>query len=130
MRLRHAVRHSHRDRVERDDFNTALALSDLFGYFKEAAKLLAEGDPKAKRMVNQIRETYGLLGLFKKDAKAYLAQYAKGEEIPEEVRAVAEERFAARKEKNWARSDELRERLRSLGYAVKDQKDGYTLSKL
>ncbi len=118
------------DEAMSDDFNTALALSDLFGYFKEAAKLLAEGDPKAKRMVNQIRETYGLLGLFKKDAKAYLAQYAKGEEIPEEVRAVAEERFAARKEKNWARSDELRERLKSLGYAVKDQKDGYTLSKL
>ena len=33
-----------------DDFNTALALSDLFGYFKEVSRLLAEHDPKARRM--------------------------------------------------------------------------------
>ena len=114
-----------------DDFNTALALADLFGYFKEAGKLLAENDPAAKKIVNQIRKTYGLLGLFTKDAKEYLAQYApKGEEVPEEVKAVAEERQAARAARDWARSDELRDRLKSLGYAVKDAKDGYTLTKI
>ncbi len=114
-----------------DDFNTALALADLFGYFKEAGKLLAENDPAAKKIVNQIRKTYGLLGLFTKDAKEYLAQYApKSEEVPEEVKAVAEERQAARAARDWARSDELRDRLKSLGYAVKDAKDGYTLTKI
>ncbi len=114
-----------------DDFNTALALSDLFGYFKEAGKLLAENDPAAKRIVNQIRRTYGLLGLFKKDAKEYLAAYApKGEDVPEEVQAVAEERKAARAARDWARSDELRTRLQSMGYAVKDTKDGYELTKI
>ena len=114
-----------------DDFNTALALADLFGYFKEVSRLLAEGDPKARRIVNQIRKTYSLLGLFKKDAKEYLAQYGeKQEEVPEEVLAVAEERRAARTNKDWAKSDELREKLKALGYAVKDSKDGYTLTKL
>lgn len=114
-----------------DDFNTALALSDLFGYFKEAGRSFAENDPKAKKIVNQIRKTYGLLGLFAKDAKTYLAQYApKAEEVPENVKAVAEERQAARAARDWARSDELRDRLKSLGYAVKDSKDGYTLSKI
>ena len=119
------------DEAMSDDFNTALALSDLFGYFKEVSRLLAEHDPRARRIVNQIRATYSLLGLFKKDAKQYLAAYGeKQEEVPEEVKAVAEERKAARANKDWAKSDELREKLKALGYAVKDSKDGYTLTKL
>ena len=119
------------DEAMSDDFNTALALSDLFGYFKEVTRLLAEKDPRARRIVNQIRKTYSLLGLFKKDAKEYLAAYGeKQEDIPEEVKAVAEERKAARANKDWAKSDELREKLKALGYAVKDGKDGYTLTKL
>ena len=112
-----------------DDFNTALALSDLFGYFKEVSKCLAEHDPRARRITNQIRKTYSLLGLFKKDARQYLAAYAPKAEIPAEVVAVAEERLQARREKNWAKSDELRDKLKQLGYAVKDSKDGYTLEK-
>ena len=119
------------DEAMSDDFNTALALSDLFGYFKEVSRLLAERDSRARRIVNQIRATYSLLGLFKKDAKQYLAAYGeKQEEVPEEVKAVAEERKAARANKDWAKSDELREKLKSLGYAVKDSKDGYTLTRL
>ena len=119
------------DEAMSDDFNTALALSDLFGYFKEVSRLLSENDPRARRITNQIRKTYSLLGLFKKDAKEYLATYGeKQEEVPEEVKAVAEERKAARANKDWAKSDELREKLKALGYAVKDSKDGYTLTKL
>ena len=119
------------DEAMSDDFNTALALSDLFGYFKEVSRLLAERDPRARRIVNQIRATYSLLGLFKKDAKQYLAAYGeKQEEVPEEVKAVAEERKAARANKDWAKSDELREKLKALGYAVKDGKEGYTLTRL
>ena len=38
-----------------------------------------------------------------------------------------EERLAARREKNWAKSDELRDKIAAAGYTVKDGKDGYTL---
>ena len=118
------------DAAMSDDFNTALALSDLFGYFREVSRLLAENDAKARRMTNQIRETYALLGLFRRDPAQYFALYGKKEEIPAEVIAVAEERKAARAEKNWAKSDELREKLKEMGYAVKDSKEGYTLNKI
>lgn len=118
------------DAAMSDDFNTALALSDLFGYFKEASRLLAGNDSRARRITNQIRKTYSLLGLFKKDAREYLQTYAKKEDVPAEVKAVAEERKAARAEKNWAKSDELRDKLKTLGYAVKDSKDGYELTKI
>ena len=40
--------------------------------------------------------------------------------IPAEVTALAEARAAARKEKNWAESDRLRDEIAKLGYAVKD----------
>ena len=46
------------------------------------------------------------------------------------MKAVAEERAAARAGRDWAKSDELRERLRAMGYAVRDSKDGYELEKL
>ena len=118
------------DSAMEDDFNTALALADLFGYFKEVGRLLDAGDSKARRMTNQIRETYSLLGLFKQSPAAYAEKYAKKEEIPADVVAVAEERKTARAEKNWAKSDELREKLKEMGYAVKDSKDGYTLTKI
>ena len=114
-----------------DDFNTALALSNLFGYFKEMKKLLAAKEGKAAAYAAQIRQTYGLLGLVQKDAKAYIEKYGKaeGEAIPDEVQAVAKERWEARLAKNWAKSDELRTKLSELGYTVKDSKEGYTLTK-
>ena len=114
-----------------DDFNTALALSNLFGYFKELKKLTAAKDEKAAAYAAQLRETYGLLGLFKKDAKEYVAWFeAKNtEEIPAAVKAVAEERWAARTARDWAKSDELRAKLAEMGYAVKDSKTGYELIK-
>lgn len=114
-----------------DDFNTALALGNLFGYFKEMRKFLSEKDARAAATAVQLRETYSLLGLFKKDAAAYVKWYESknAAEIPAEVRAIAEERFAARAAKDWAKSDSLRAKLSEMGYAVKDSKEGYTLTK-
>lgn len=114
-----------------DDFNTALALGNLFGYFKEMRKFLSEKDARAAAMAAQLRETYSLLGLFKKDASAYVKWYESknAAEIPSEVKAIAEERLAARAAKDWAKSDALRAKLAELGYAVKDSKEGYTLTK-
>ena len=119
-----------------DDFNTALALSNLFGYFKEMKKQLAEGTTggliAALSTSVQIRKTYGLLGLFEKNAGEYKAWYeAKNTaSIPAEVQAVAEERWAARTNRDWAKSDELRAKLAEMGYAVKDSKTGYELTKI
>jgi cysteinyl-tRNA synthetase len=114
-----------------DDFNTALALSNLFAYFKEMKKYLAAGDGKAAAFAAQVRKSYGLLGLFSKDAKAFVEERGeKGEEIPADVKAIAEERWAARLNRDWAKSDELRAKLAEMGYAVKDSKTEYTLTKM
>ena len=114
-----------------DDFNTALVLSNLFGYFKQIKKLLAAGDNAAAALAAQIKKTYSLLGLFQQAPATYLAWHEQThkEELPTDVKAVAEERWAARLAKDWAKSDALRAKLAEMGYAVKDSKDGYTLTK-
>ena len=120
------------DRCMDDDFNTALAISDLFGLFKKVSAKLAAGDESCADDVRQIRQTYSLLGLFKKDAKQYFAEVEArkdGEEIPAEIAELAERRWQAKKMRDFATADELRKKLDEAGYAVKDAKDGYSVSK-
>ena len=114
-----------------DDFNTALAISNLFGIFKKVKAKLNAGDKTATDDVNQIRKTYSLIGLFTTDAKVFIS-YVDGkakDDIPAEVKALAEQRLGARKNKDWAESDRLRDQILALGYLIKDGKDEYTLSK-
>ena len=49
--------------------------------------------------------------------------------MPAEVAALAERRWQAKRDKNWAEADSIRARLAELGYEVKDTKDGYTVNK-
>lgn len=49
--------------------------------------------------------------------------------VPAEVKDLADKRVAARREKNFALSDQLRDQIAALGYTVLDTKDGYTLKR-
>ncbi len=119
------------DEVMSDDFNTALATADLFAVFKEISRKYQAGDASCADDVAQVRKTYSLLGLFKKSAEGYFAEVAakNPEEIPEEIKALAQKRWQAKAAKNWAEADALRLEIDGAGYTVKDSKDGYTLSK-
>jgi cysteinyl-tRNA synthetase len=48
--------------------------------------------------------------------------------VPAEVVQLAEQRENARREKNWKRSDELRDRISTLGWDVRDTKVGQKLT--
>jgi cysteinyl-tRNA synthetase len=54
----------------------------------------------------------------------------KEEIIPDEITHLVIEREDARKSKDWAKSDELRKRINSLGYEVKDTDSGSKISKI
>ena len=115
-----------------DDFNTALAISNLFGLFKGLKAKINANDNSAKADANQIKKTYSLIGLFTSDAKDFIDYYEqknKGEEIPSQVIDLANERVKARQNKDWALSDKLRDEILGLGYVINDSKDGYSLSK-
>jgi cysteinyl-tRNA synthetase len=50
--------------------------------------------------------------------------------IPDEIIQLVKERETARKEKNWAKSDNLRAKINSLGYEIKDSDNGAKISKI
>lgn len=117
-----------------EDFNTALALSELYSLFREISRKLAAGDSSCAADVAQIRKTYSLLGLFKKDAEAYLREAAAKSPasdgaVPQNVVELAERRWQAKKARDWASADALRAEIDSLGYLVKDGRDGYEIVK-
>lgn len=51
-------------------------------------------------------------------------------EIPKEIEDLARKREEARKKKDWKESDVLREKIKSLGWNLKDEKTGYSLQKI
>ena len=114
-----------------DDFNTALAISDLYGYFRTIRGLIAAKDEKAGAMLSQIRKTYSLIGLFKKDPTEYVKAYeAKHDEpVPAEITAMAEKMQNARLQKDYAAADALRADILQKGYLVMISKDGVSVKK-
>jgi cysteinyl-tRNA synthetase len=53
-----------------------------------------------------------------------------GEDIPEEIKTLASQRIEARKEKNFTLADELRDRIKILGYEIIDKKSGTEIKKI
>ncbi len=76
-------------------------------------------DKNADGKLETIRKMDRVLGLKLIDTKKI--------KIPENIKIIAEERKAARLEGNWDKSDELRTKLKKLGWIIKDEKDGYEL---
>lgn len=52
------------------------------------------------------------------------------EETPEEIIKMAEERKLARDDKDWSKSDDLRNKIKDFGYEIKDTGDGYKITKI
>lgn len=119
------------DRAMSDDFNTALALSDLYAFFKKIRAAVAAKDPVAGKMLSQVKKTYSLLGLFRFDPETYVKNYEKTHEepVPENVRALAEKMQAARAAKDYALSDSIRAEILASGYTVMISKDGVSVKK-
>ena len=100
-----------------DDMNMPLALS----YVWEAAKF----EKKAKEVAKFLEKFDTVLGIKIDEVPNEVEQ-----EIPEEVLNLVEERKIARENKDWAKSDELRDRIREKGYVVKDTKEGMEISEI
>ena len=120
------------DDAMRDDLNTSKAISYLFNIFKEAREKLQNNDKSVMATLNSVINTYSLLGLFKENPENFINMVdTKSEvEIPKEIKALAEKRWQAKKDRDFALADSLREEIQSLGYLVKDTRDGYDLSKI
>ena len=95
-----------------DNLNTPLALGVLFSLIKEA---------KSKQVYDLALKFDQALGLELDKVDEV--------EIPDNVKELAELRWQAKKEKNWAVADKYRDEISALGYVIKDSAQNYTIEK-
>ena len=100
-----------------DDFNTADAVAAVFELVKYA-NTTADGD-SSKEYLQGILDVLGKLT----DVLGIIVE-KKEELLDADIEAVIEERQAARKEKNFARADEIRDELLARGIILKDTREG------
>ncbi len=100
-----------------DDFNTADALSAVFEMVKLANVSVTE--ESAKELVSRVDETLRKL----LDVLGILPERKK-ETLDAEVEALIAERQAARKARNFARADEIRNQLTEMGILLEDTREG------
>ena len=91
-----------------DDLNMPQAMSVVWDVIKNPIK--------SKKFAELLRKFDQVLGV-KIDEKEEI-------ELPKEIEDIIEDRKQARTDKDWNKSDELRDKLFDLGYVVKDTKNG------
>lgn len=104
-----------------DDLNTPDALAALFELVKDINTGSANADRAsleyAAKMFDELTGVLGLLYNRKKD------------EVPAEVTELVQQRADAKKAKDWATADAIRDKITALGYTVKDTAQGPQLIK-
>ncbi len=122
-----------------DDFNTAAALghlSDAFALMNEVAELAEGGKADAATVAATLRWLHRdvgavteVLGLFQKDPERYLADLDAAEAgkkgvDPAEIEGLIAERNQARKDRDFARADAIRDDLAARGVTLRDGPGG------
>lgn len=108
-----------------DDFNTPQALAVLFEMTHEINSLRQLDGEKARDLAKILKILAGYLGLLQEEAENFLQKGVSGELI-EKIEILLAQRESARKAKDWAKADELRQALLHLGIEVEDSPQGTT----
>ena len=100
-----------------DDLNTADAISVIFELVKYANVNVTEESTKAtvELVLNTVTKLCDILGIITEK---------KEEILDSDIEALIEERQAARKAKNFARADEIRDQLSDMGIILEDTREG------
>ncbi|HSO10869.1 MAG TPA: cysteine--tRNA ligase [Anaerolineales bacterium] len=102
-----------------DDFNTPLALAALYELVKaiNTARDNSANDEQLKTAQATLRELTNVFGL-------RLQEKQGSSDAEAQVNTLIAERNEARKQKQWARSDQIRDQLKEMGVTIEDSKDG------
>lgn len=108
-----------------DDLNTSLALATLSDFSRKINEWLGNetmSKADARKVLAFIEDINNVLGVFDFDQDDGV--------VPAHVIKFAKDREAARKAKDWKKSDELRDQIAMEGFAITDTKNGFELNRL
>jgi cysteinyl-tRNA synthetase len=107
-----------------NDINTAMGITVIYDVLKSKANAATK-----LALINEFDKVMGfdLIANAKELAENAGSVSA---DIPSEVLELVEQRKAARKDKNFALADELRDKIAALGYEVKETRQGTEINKL
>jgi cysteinyl-tRNA synthetase len=100
-----------------DDLNTAQALAAVFDWVRDLNTELAEGrfcEDDRQTALRALEQFNQVLELWRSDDA----------EIDERIRSLIEQRTQARKSRNFALADQIRDQIHELGYVIEDTKEG------
>ncbi len=103
-----------------DDLNTAEAIGVIFEYIRDINLAFEDGKGAngANEALRALDKVLAVLGLLPED-----------EDVPDEILALAEQRQQARKARDFAKADALRDQITALGYDLKDTPEGVKINK-
>ena len=114
-----------------DDLNTAFSLAAIFDLVREVNTAMDRGEFRqqdAPRIVAAMEKFDAILAVLNDDDADKLAKVGfvpeKSRMAAEEVEALIEQRNAAKKRRDFKKSDELRQQLADSGIVIEDSKDG------
>ena len=105
-----------------DDLNISAALGFLFESIRETNRAMDQNEMDAVSASAWLDWWKRINTVLDLEAETEVA-------VPDEVAQLAQQRENARREKNWKRSDELRQQISALGWEVRDTKDGPKLTR-
>lgn len=118
-----------------DDFNTPVALSVLFDAARELNKIKEVEPEKASIVATTLKALAGLLGLLQDDSDSFLKGGATEtlandegglQSADEHIEQQIQARIEAKKAKNWALADQIRDELKERNVILEDSPDGTT----
>lgn len=108
-----------------DDLNTADGITAIFELVRDLNTMSADNSVSKQQLqagadlFDELTDVLGIMYNRKKD-----------EEIPAEILELAEQRKNARKDKNFALADEIRDKITALGYSIKETRQGTEIKKI